>query len=78
MKTPIDEIQRACDIVGGQAALARILDVEPTNVWQWLNGKRQIPARFCAAVEAATSGEVTRQSLRPDDWQQYWPELKAA
>lgn len=32
----------------------------------------------CAAIEAATHGEVTRRDLRPDDWEQIWPELAKA
>jgi len=27
------------------------------------------------ALEHATGGAVTRQELRPADWQQIWPEL---
>ena len=26
-------------------------------------------------IEQATKGAVTRQALRPDDWQKIWPEL---
>ncbi|MGP3789793.1 transcriptional regulator [Pseudomonas sp. B392_1p] len=30
-----------------------------------------------AAIERETGGEVTRQQLRPNDWADIWPELKA-
>lgn len=29
----------------------------------------------CVLVERATDGQVTRKDLRPDDWQNIWPEL---
>jgi DNA-binding transcriptional regulator YdaS (Cro superfamily) len=29
----------------------------------------------CVLIERATGGKVTRQRLRPDDWQAIWPEL---
>ena len=28
-------------------------------------------------IERATAGAVTRQMLRPDDWERLWPELSA-
>lgn len=71
-------IQRACEVVGGQAALARALEIEPANVWQWLNDIREVPPRLCARIELLTGGAVTRKDLRPSDWMQYWPELEAA
>lgn len=30
---------------------------------------------YCVAIERATGGAVTRRDLRPDDWQDIWPEL---
>lgn len=30
---------------------------------------------LCVAIERATSGHVTRKTLRPADWQDIWPEL---
>jgi DNA-binding transcriptional regulator YdaS (Cro superfamily) len=36
-----------------------------------------VPTDFCARVETAVGGEVTRKELRPDDWQEIWPELDA-
>jgi DNA-binding transcriptional regulator YdaS (Cro superfamily) len=32
-------------------------------------------AELCSAIEKASQGEVTRRDLRPDDWQDIWPEL---
>ncbi len=62
----------------GRKALANILEVRPPTVYGWKSGTRPIPVRFCARIEAATEGRVTRKDLRPDDWQAIWPELEQA
>jgi len=41
-------------------------------------GVKPVPIWRCSSIEAATGGEVTRQELRPDDWQSIWPELAPA
>ena len=56
----------ACEKVGGQAALARILGVKPPSVNQWVNGDRPVPAERCPDIEAATAGAVTCEEQRPD------------
>lgn len=71
-------VERACEIVGGQAKLARLLNVGAANVWQWANDVRSVPPRYCAQIELLTDGAVSRQVLRPNDWQEFWPELEAA
>ena len=30
---------------------------------------------LCVLIERATGGQVTRKDLRPNDWQDIWPEL---
>jgi DNA-binding transcriptional regulator YdaS (Cro superfamily) len=57
-------IRAATEKVGGQAALARILDVKPPTVNQWVKGERQVPAEQCPAIERATG--VRCERLRPD------------
>jgi DNA-binding transcriptional regulator YdaS (Cro superfamily) len=32
-------------------------------------------ADICVAIERESERAVTRQELRPDDWQRFWPEL---
>lgn len=61
-------LQRAIDLVGGQSALARALGepVKQAHVWYWLKGAGRVPAEYCAAIERATEGKVTRHDLRPD------------
>jgi len=60
-------IERACEIVGGLTALARILSVKPPSVSGWISNR--VPAERCPAIEKATGGQVTCEQLRPDmDW----------
>ncbi len=72
-------IQAAARILGNQAALARALGVTPVVVGQWLKPEvatgRAVPPKQCVRIEQLTNGQVTRQELRPDDWEAIWPEL---
>ena len=70
-------IQRASEIVGGKAALARMVGVKPPTVQQWASGTRPVAIERCVAIELATKGAVTRKDLRPNDWHLIWPELAA-
>jgi DNA-binding transcriptional regulator YdaS (Cro superfamily) len=56
---PLTEVIAA---VGGKSALARLAGVKRQAVQQW----RQVPARHCVTIEAATAGQVTCQQMRPD------------
>ncbi|MGU7780503.1 YdaS family helix-turn-helix protein [Burkholderia sp. PU8-34] len=58
-----------------QAAFAGLLGVSQGLIYQWLTGRRPIAIDKCVAIERATVGAVTRRDLRPDDWQEIWPEL---
>ena len=72
---PLEHINRACEVAGGQASLARLLSVTPAAVNQWVSGSRPVPIEKCVAIEQATAGTVRRWDLRPDDWMRIWPEL---
>ena len=64
-----EAIQRACEIAGGQSAMARLLGVKPPSVNEWIKGGRPVPAARCPAIEKATQGAVRCEDLRPDvDW----------
>ncbi len=63
---------------GGKAAFARKIGAHTSDLSDWIAGERPIPVRYCAAIEQASGGEVTRKDCRPNDWQVYWPELKNA
>lgn len=75
MDTSKSPVEIACDVVGSQAEMARILGVTPAMVNQLVSGRRPVPLEHCAAIEQATAGAVTRRDLRPDDWARIWPEL---
>lgn len=67
--TPRDALLRACEIAGGQTALARVIGgkVRQGHIWYWLNTDgAALPAEYCITVENATRGEVSRYDLRPD------------
>lgn len=72
-------IQRACDIVGGQSALARMLikpngqALTPQAVGAMVKNNRVDP-RWVLTIEEATGGQVTRRELRPD----LYPDAAAA
>lgn len=70
----MDALQKAADAVGGLSKLAEMVGVSPSTPFMWRTRKR-IPAEYCAAIETATAGAVTRRDLRPDDWAAIWPEL---
>ncbi|RCS56792.1 transcriptional regulator [Parvibium lacunae] len=60
---------------GAQAQLAKDLGVSPVLIHQWAMEKRPVPIVRCLQIEQMTSGYVSRQELRPHDWQRIWPEL---
>ena len=63
---------------GSAVKLAKEVGVSPVQVHMWRKGKRTVPVARAAAIEKATNGAVTRRDLRPDDWQDHWPELASA
>lgn len=61
----MDAINRAIEAIeGGQAALARVLNITPQQVNQWAKGARPVPARYVIAIEQATG--VSRHELLPE------------
>ena len=59
---------------GGAAELAASLEVSPSYLSQ-LAAVEQISPVMSVKIEKATSGAVTRQEMRPDDWHLIWPEI---
>lgn len=59
-------LERAIEVCGSQAALARAIGVKQGHVWYWLRKSGQVPAEQAEKIERATSRAVTRQDLRPD------------
>jgi len=56
-------------------SLADKINVDPVLISQWRHGVRQIPVARCVDLEKATGGAITRQKLRPLDFDKIWPEL---
>lgn len=65
----------AIERLEGVGKLAAAIGVSQPVVSNWRARGTTPDAAHCVAIERATNGAVTRQSLRPDDWQAIWPEL---
>lgn len=74
-ETQSAQIKKACDVVGSQINLAKLIGVTPPAISQWSNGLRPVPIEKIVLIEQVTSGAVTRKDLRPNDWHLIWPEL---
>lgn len=61
----MNAIERVCELMGGQTALAKYLDVTPQAISDWVRKGRVPPARVLS-IEKAVNGRVTRHELRPD------------
>ncbi|PPA75306.1 hypothetical protein C4E15_14425 [Achromobacter spanius] len=68
----------AIELAGSKAALARMIDVLPQQIGNWLTRDKEIDPVYCARIETSLGGRVTRPQLRPDDWRTVWPELAGA
>ena len=55
--------------------LAACLHVPPSFVAKMASGDKSIPLEHATAIERFTAGAITRRDIRPDDWQDIWPEL---
>ncbi len=66
-------LQRAVQLAGGQAALARALGVKQAHIWYWLNRAKELPGKHVLAIERATQGRVSRHALRPDLYPEHEP-----
>ena len=76
----IDGIRKAATLMGNQLTLARLLNVSPAQVNQWMQPRgaknaRPVPPKQAVRIEQITHGGVTRRDLHPDDWADIWPEL---
>ena len=61
----MNAIQRAIEIVGSQAELARACNQKPQALTRWVRTGK-VPAHHCLAIETATNAAVTCYDLRPD------------
>lgn len=72
-----EHIERAVELATSQSKLADAIGVKQQTISNWMKGGAIRP-EHCSAIERFTDGAVTRRDLRPDDWQQIWPELASA
>lgn len=70
----MNALQKAVDIAGSQAALARLVGKKQGHIWWWLNEKSPLPPEIAIKIELATG--VPRHELRSDIWEK--PDSKAA
>lgn len=63
--TSSNPLDRACDALGSQQALAAALGIRSPSISEW-RAKNRVPAERCAEIERATGGAVKREELRPD------------
>lgn len=54
--------------------LATAIEVAASTPSMW-KARGSVPAEYCAPIERATGGKVSRRDLRPTDWHRIWPEL---
>ncbi len=59
-------ISKSTKIIGGQTALAAMLGVKQSHVWNWINRKGQAPAKYIRSISLATQGEVSIEELLTD------------
>lgn len=74
--TPTEAIRRACDLAGGQSALARrLIEIHPDPdkkltsqaVSHWCRDEGNgVPGEWAIYVEEAVEAQVTRHQLRPN------------
>ncbi len=73
----MEPIERAVELLESQAAIARLCDVSPQAVNQWVARVRPIPPKHAKAIARATCGAVTASQLRPDLAEIFGPEPAA-
>lgn len=77
-----EPFSKACEILGGQSAMAEALNVSAGAVNQWVKGKKPFPDGRAPTVERLTDREVKAEELAPHvEWyviEQRATESKAA
>lgn len=63
---------------GGRGTSTRLciaINAQPSDMSDWVHGKRPVPMHRAVAIEEFTAGVVPRWNTRPKDWGLLWPEL---
>lgn len=70
------------NVLGGVPAVARMLNIKPPSVYEWLMEGKGIPEyrlrELAAQIEIKSDGRFTRMQRWPDNFAFYWPELTQA
>jgi DNA-binding transcriptional regulator YdaS (Cro superfamily) len=64
-ETGLAALDRACEILGNQDALALKLNIRSPSISGWRR-RKNVPIERCIDIERATEGQVSRYELRPD------------
>lgn len=56
-------IRQAVIAAGGQGKLAALLGIATPMVWQWVNARRPVPAKYAIPIETATG--ISRHLIAP-------------
>jgi hypothetical protein len=67
------------NVLGGVPCVARMLDIKPPSVYEWLMEGKGIPEyrlrELAGQIEIKSQGRFTRKERWPDKYAFYWPEL---
>jgi DNA-binding transcriptional regulator YdaS (Cro superfamily) len=61
-----EALRKVINKVGSGAELGRKLGVSNTIVWDWVGGRKPIPAKLVRKLVELSQGEITESDLRPD------------
>ena len=71
----MNALELAISHLGGVSQLAAAIGVGQSAISNLVARCGAPSPANCVSIERATKGAVTRQMLRPDDWEAIWPEL---
>ena len=75
MSKELTDLRRYAEKHGGITATATAFGVSKAVLWAWIS-RGQVPPEHVPTVSDLTG--ISRDKLRPDDWQRIWPELATA
>ena len=67
--------EKLLEFFGTQLKLSEVANVSQPYVSRVLKGDAEFGPAACVAIEKSSHGAFTRKDLRPNDWQDIWPEL---
>lgn len=73
---PAAALADAITMLGGQAAMGRLVGVAQPTVWRWVKARKPLPPEYVLAVETATG--ISRHDLNPDIYPRELPDADRA